>query len=95
MILILSPDVKEFLKDSILTEQDLIDKMNELFVEYPKVYTFISTQIIKDDKIFYVDYATDINNKDIDCVYVREKTDDNSTIRELLQERNKKTVNIK
>jgi hypothetical protein len=84
MRLILSPDVKRFLRNSILTEQDLINKMNELFTKYPKVYTFISTEIIKDNKVFYVDYATSDNMRDIECVYVHEaNVDPNAmTVRE-------------
>ncbi|KHO63150.1 hypothetical protein THYS13_12600 [Thermoanaerobacter sp. YS13] len=84
MRLILSSDVKRFLRNSILTEQDLTNKMNELFTEYPKVYTFISTEIIKDNKVFCVDYATSDNMKDIECIYVHEiNTDPNAmTVRE-------------
>ena len=84
MKLILSSDVERFLRNSILTEQDLIDKMNELFVKYPKVYTFISTKIVKDNKVFSVDYATSNNMKDIECIYVHEvNTDPNAmTVRE-------------
>ncbi len=97
MKLILTPEVKNFLKNSILTEQDLINKMNELFTEYPKVYTFISTEIIKDNKIFCVDYATSNNMKDIECIYVHEiNTDPNAiTIREYHERKKKeKTLTI-
>ncbi|MGB9680111.1 MAG: hypothetical protein ACPLW7_01465 [Minisyncoccia bacterium] len=92
MKLILSNDVKNFLKNSILTEQDLINKMNELFTEYPKVYTFISAEIVKDNKVFGVDYATSNNMKDIECIYVHEiNTDPNTiTIREYHERKKKK-----
>ncbi|AAM25193.1 hypothetical protein M2349_000350 [Caldanaerobacter subterraneus subsp. tengcongensis MB4] len=91
MKLILSNDVKNFLKNSILTEQDLINKMNELFTEYPKVYTFISAEIVKDNKVFGIDYATSDNMKDIECIYVHEiNTDPNAmTIREYIEKMKK------
>ena len=91
MKLILSSDVKNFLKNSILTKQDLINKMNELFAKYPKVYTFVSDTIIKDNKIFGVDYATSDNMKDIECIYVHEiKTDpDAPTLKEYHKQRQK------
>jgi hypothetical protein len=94
MKLILSSDVKNFLRNSILTKKDLINKMNELFSEYPKVYTFISAEITKDNKIFCVDYATSDNMKDIECVYVHEiNTDpDAMTIREYHEKMKKEKV---
>ncbi|MBE3579040.1 MAG: hypothetical protein IMW83_04080 [Caldanaerobacter subterraneus] len=97
MRLILSSDVKRFLRNSILTEQDLINKMNELFTEYPKVYTFISAEIVKDDKVFCVDYATSDNMKDVECIYAHQiNTDPNTmTVREYHERKKKeKTLTI-
>lgn len=91
MKLILDPEVKDFLKkNKLITKQDLINKMHELFSEYPETYTFISTEIVKNNKTFFVDYGTSINHKDIDCVYIKEKTDDNRTIKEICLEKAKK-----
>jgi hypothetical protein len=92
MRLIFSNDVKNFLKNSILTEQDLINKMNELFTEYPKVYTFISAEIVKNNKVFNVDYATSDNMRDIECVYVHEANinPDAMTVKEYYEKIKKK-----
>ncbi|SNX54200.1 hypothetical protein SAMN05660242_1836 [Thermoanaerobacterium sp. RBIITD] len=91
MKLILDPEVKDFLKkNKLITKQDLINKMYELFSEYPETYTFISAEIVKNNKTFFVDYGTSINHKDIDCVYIREKIDDNRTIKEICLEKAKK-----
>ncbi|HHY79779.1 MAG TPA: hypothetical protein GX516_05385 [Thermoanaerobacter sp.] len=96
MRLILSPEVKQFLKtNKTLTKKDLEDKMYEEFPIYPQKATVLSTSIEKNGKKFSVLYETSDDMKDIECIYVHEiNTDPNAmTIREY-HERKKKEIKV-
>ncbi len=91
MKLILDPEVKEFLKkNNTITKQDLINKMHELFPKYPDKYTLICSNVIKADKTYQIFYGTNINNVDIDCIDITEKTDDKRTIKEICSQKTRK-----